>query len=187
MTPWPGGGGSGSSRSWMSSPARRWPSRSIPRCQAGGWCGCWSGWSPSAGRRTRSSGQRTGAGGEGLDQWAYERGVWLRFIEPGKPVQNAFVESFHGRLRDECLDRHWFVGLRDARQTVEAWRQDYNRARPHSALGYRPPEEFRQAFEASRNQAAGMGRTLIMHGPKNGGRSARLLQYGRCHRSEPDA
>jgi putative transposase len=60
--------------------------------------------------------------GKAVDQWAYERGVWLRFIEPGKPVQNAFVESFQGRLRDECLDRHWFVGLRDARHTIEAWR-----------------------------------------------------------------
>jgi putative transposase len=85
--------------------------------------------------------------GKALDQWAYERGVWLRFIEPGKPIQNAFVESFQGRLRDECLDRHWFLGLGDARHTVEAWRQDYNRARPHSALGYRSPEEFRLGFD----------------------------------------
>jgi putative transposase len=85
--------------------------------------------------------------GKAVDHWAYERGVQLRFIEPGKPVQNAFVESFHGRLRDECLDRHWFVGLSDARHTVETWRQDYNRTRPHSALGYRPPEEFRRFFE----------------------------------------
>jgi len=85
--------------------------------------------------------------GKAVDQWAYERGVWLRFIEPGKPVQNAFVESFQGRLRDECLDRHWFLGLTDARHTVEIWRQDYNQARPHSALGYRPPEEFRRVFE----------------------------------------
>lgn len=87
--------------------------------------------------------------GQVLDQWAYERGVCLRFIEPGKPIQNAFVESFQGRLRDECLDRHWFLGLADARQTIEAWRRDDHRARPHSALGYRPPEEFRQAFEAA--------------------------------------
>src|SRR5215212_9710457 len=87
--------------------------------------------------------------GRALDQWAYGRGVWLRFIEPGKPVHNAFVESFQGRLRDECLDRHWFVSLNDARHTIETWRQDYNQSRPHSALGYRPPEEFRQAFEAA--------------------------------------
>lgn len=97
--------------------------------------------------------------GKAVDQWAYERGVRLRFIEPGKPVQNAFVESFHGRLRDECLDRHWFLGLGDARRTVESWRQDYNRARPHSALAYRSPEEFRQAFEATaitRQQRVGL-------------------------------
>lgn len=85
--------------------------------------------------------------GKVVDHWAYERGVILRFIEPGKPVQNAFVESFHGRLRDECLNRHWFIGLHDARSTVERWRQDYNQTRPHSALGYRPPEEFRRCFE----------------------------------------
>ena len=84
-----------------------------------------------------------------FDQWAYERDVWLRFIEPGKPIQNAFVESFQGRLRDECLDRHWFLGLADARQTVEAWRQDYNHTRPHSALGYQSPEEFRLGFDAA--------------------------------------
>jgi putative transposase len=85
--------------------------------------------------------------GKAVDQWSYERGVRLCFIEPGKPVQNAFVESFQGRLRDECLNRHWFLGLSDARHTVEAWRDDYNRARPHSALGYRSPEEFRRTFE----------------------------------------
>jgi len=57
-----------------------------------------------------------------LDQWAYERGVRLRFIAPGKPVQNCFIESFNGRLRDECLNQHWFRNLADARQIVAAWR-----------------------------------------------------------------
>jgi putative transposase len=79
-----------------------------------------------------------------LDQWAYEHCVELRFIDPGKPVQNAFIESFNGRFRDECLNQHWFVSLAQARRLVEAWRLDYNRARPHSALGYRTPEEFAQ-------------------------------------------
>jgi putative transposase len=83
--------------------------------------------------------------GRALDQWAYQQGVRLHFIEPGKPVQNAFIESFNGRLRDECLNEHWFVSLADARQTVEAWRQDYNQNRPHSALGYRTPAAFRHA------------------------------------------
>jgi putative transposase len=77
-----------------------------------------------------------------LDQWAYERGVELRFIAPGKPSQNAFIESFNGRLRDECLNEHWFTSLADARTLIEAWRLDYNRARPHSALGYLTPSEF---------------------------------------------
>jgi putative transposase len=78
-----------------------------------------------------------------LDQWAYERGVRLRFIEPGKPVQNAFIESFNGRLRDECLNEHWFLSLPDARRVVEDWRIDYNQHRPHSSLGNLAPEEFR--------------------------------------------
>lgn len=81
-----------------------------------------------------------------VDQWAYERGVKLCFIDPGKPVQNAFSESFNGRLRDECLNEHWFLNLGDARRIIEAWREDYNRARPHSSLGYRTPEEVRSEF-----------------------------------------
>jgi putative transposase len=78
-----------------------------------------------------------------LDQWAYERAIRLRFISPGKPVQNCYIESFNGRLRDECLNQHWFWSLADARQIVEDWRLDYNRARPHSALGGLTPEEYR--------------------------------------------
>ncbi|TMG01584.1 MAG: IS3 family transposase [Chloroflexi bacterium] len=77
-----------------------------------------------------------------LDQWAYERGVRLRFIEPGKPVQNAFIESFNGRLRDECLNEHWFLTLVHAREVIEEWRIDYNQRRPHSALGNLTPLEF---------------------------------------------
>jgi putative transposase len=79
-----------------------------------------------------------------LDHWAHEQGVELRFIDPGKPVQNAFIESFNGRLRDECLNQHWFTNLADARAIVEDWRQDYNHHRPHSALGYLTPSEFHQ-------------------------------------------
>lgn len=84
-----------------------------------------------------------------LDQWAYDHGVQLRFIDPGKPVQNAFIESFNGRFRDECLNQHWFVNLGHARRIVEAWRLDYNRARPHSSLGYLTPDEFAQKICAS--------------------------------------
>jgi putative transposase len=78
-----------------------------------------------------------------LDQWAYERGVKLRFIAPGKPVQNCYIESFNGRLRDECLNQHWFRSLADAKQIVEEWRLDYNQARPHSSLGGLTPQEYR--------------------------------------------
>jgi len=76
-----------------------------------------------------------------FDQWADQNGIELDYIEPGKPVQNAVMESFNGRFRDECLNSHWFSSLEDARQTIEAWRIDYNQERPHSALGYRTPEE----------------------------------------------
>lgn len=79
-----------------------------------------------------------------LEEWAYQHTVTLHFIDPGKPIQNAHCESFHGRLRDECLNEHWFLGLSDARRIVEDWRQDYNRERPHSALGYQTPVEFAQ-------------------------------------------
>lgn len=78
-----------------------------------------------------------------LDAWAYAHGVELVFIDAGKPAQNAVVESFNGRMRDECLNLHWFHTLEDARATIEAYRQDYNCVRPHSALGYRTPEEVR--------------------------------------------
>jgi putative transposase len=82
--------------------------------------------------------------GRALDQWAYTRGVRLHFIAPGKPVQNAHIESFHGRFRDECLNESSFVTLADARRIIEAWRQDYNAVRPHRSLGYLTPEEFEQ-------------------------------------------
>ena len=91
-----------------------------------------------------------------LDQWAYEHRVELRFIDPGKPVQNAFIESFNGRFRDECLNQHWFASLAQARRIVEAWRVDYNRARPHSALGYRTPEEFAQRAADTAHEPAGL-------------------------------
>jgi putative transposase len=80
--------------------------------------------------------------GEALDQWAAAHGVTLQFIDPGKPIQNAFAESFNGRFRDECLNESWFVSLADAQRTIEAWRVDYKVARPHSGLAGRTPEEF---------------------------------------------
>ena len=74
--------------------------------------------------------------------WSQSTGVRLRFIEPGKPIQNAYAESFLGRFRDECLNEHWFGSLNEARHTIEAWRRHYNEHRPHSALGYQTPEAY---------------------------------------------
>lgn len=82
-------------------------------------------------------------------EWSERTGVRLRFIEPGKPVQNAFVESFNGRFRDECLNQHWFRSIRHAREEIAAWRHHYNTQRPHSALGYRSPAEFLAATAPS--------------------------------------
>ena len=80
--------------------------------------------------------------GRALDEWAHRRGVKLEFIRPGKPVENAFIESFNGRIRQECLNQHWFLDLDDARRTIEAWRISYNTNRPHSGIGGRTPAEF---------------------------------------------
>ncbi len=77
-----------------------------------------------------------------LEEWAYRRSVQLDFIRPGKPVENAFIESFNGRLRDECLNVHQFASLGDAQAIIEAWRRDYNQRRPHSSLGHLTPNEF---------------------------------------------
>jgi putative transposase len=86
--------------------------------------------------------------GKALDAWAYRRGVKLHFIRPGKPVENAYIESFNGKFRDECLNEHWFDGLNHARREIEAWRQDYNTVRPHSALGNLTPAAFAAAAQA---------------------------------------
>ena len=80
--------------------------------------------------------------GKALDEWAYRRGVKLNFIRPGKPIENAFAESFIGRLRDECLNENWFINLTHARDIIESWRIDYNEDRPHGSLGGLSPNEF---------------------------------------------
>jgi putative transposase len=81
-----------------------------------------------------------------LDAWAYRNSVQLEFSRPGKPTDNAFAESFNGRLRDECLDQHWFTSLEEVRQTVEAWRIDYNTERPHRALNQQTPAAWEAAW-----------------------------------------
>jgi putative transposase len=97
-----------------------------------------------------------------LDRWAYENGVTVDFSRPGKPTDNAFVESFTGRLRDECLNTHWFLSLDDARAKIEAWRRDYNESRPHTALGWLTPNEY--AASAGVNPGGCRPETRIMPG-----------------------
>ena len=77
-----------------------------------------------------------------LDQWAQANGVKLLLIQPGKPTQNAYVESFNGKFRDECLNENWFVSLDHARAVISEWRRDYNEVRPHSSLGKKTPAQF---------------------------------------------
>ena len=83
-----------------------------------------------------------------LDAWAYAHQVDLAFSRPGKPTDNGYIERFNGKLRDECLNSHWFTSLDDARAILEVWRCDYNEARPHSALGQLTPVDFAQRSTA---------------------------------------
>ena len=82
-----------------------------------------------------------------LDKWAYDHHVTLNFSRPGKPTDNAIIESFNGRFREECLNTHWFLSLEDAKTKIEAWRNHYNESRPHMALGYQTPKEFMDLHE----------------------------------------
>ena len=86
-----------------------------------------------------------------LDAWAYRRGVQLVFSRPGTPTDNAYIEAFNSRFRDECLDQHWFASLEEARQTIEAWRLEYNGQRPHGALGHLTPAEFEARWHWERD------------------------------------
>jgi putative transposase len=83
--------------------------------------------------------------GQAMDYWAHQTGVKLDFIRPGRPVENGYIESFNGRLRDECLNVEVFLDLADAQSKIESWKHDYNQQRPHSALADRTPQEFAQA------------------------------------------
>lgn len=84
-----------------------------------------------------------------MDAWAYRHGIHLDFIRPGKPVENGYIESFNGRLRDECLNVNLFFSLEDVKEKLEVWREDYNQARPHSALGDEAPKAFAAAWSKS--------------------------------------
>ena len=84
--------------------------------------------------------------------WCEQHNILLRFIDPGKPMQNGYVESFNGRFRDECLNANWFLSLARARATIESGRCDYNGERPHSALDYRTPNAFAALFAQAAEQ-----------------------------------
>jgi len=90
-----------------------------------------------------------------MDQWAYRAGVKLDFSRPGKPTDNAYIESFNGRLRQECLDVHWFDSIGEAREKIEKWRRDYNQQRPHSALGNQTPEAYKKDWQRTRGPNCG--------------------------------
>ncbi len=91
---------------------------------------------------------------QAMDLWAYRSGAKIDFSRPGKPTDNAYVESFNGTFRSECLDTHWFADLKEAKQLIEAWRQEYNESRPHRSLGDRTPSEFASQIAASRDLTA---------------------------------
>jgi len=98
--------------------------------------------------------------GMALDQWSYLNGVRHIFIRPGKPQQNCYVESFNGKLRDECLNEHWFDSVGHAREIVEKWRIDYNEVRPHYSLNQKTPSEY--ADEVAASPLGGSGKNQII-------------------------
>jgi len=92
--------------------------------------------------------------GQVLDAWAYQANVNLSFIRPGKPNENAYIESFNGKFRDECLNEHWFITMAQARRVIELWRIEYNTERPHSSIGNITPEEYAEKLMAKINDEA---------------------------------
>ncbi len=109
-----------------------------------------------------------------MDLWAYHNRVQIDFSRPGKPTDNAHVESFNGTLRAECLDVHWFATLTEAKQVIESWRREYNDSRPHRSLGERTPSELPKTHLESvtgKGDRSETGESLIIPGQKMGGRS----------------
>jgi putative transposase len=104
-----------------------------------------------------------------MDRWAYERGVELDFSRPGKPTDNARVESFNGRLRQECLNAHWFLSMEDAKTRIEAWRKDYNESRPTRRQdGSRPPNSPAAADCNRQRRSLRSRRFLLLNGTRTG-------------------
>ena len=97
-----------------------------------------------------------------VDEWADRNGVKLDFIRLGKPVENAYIESFNGRLRQECLEENWFTSMQDAREKIEAWRVDYNEHRPHTSLGNETPREFAAQWGAISDREGGSFLTILL-------------------------
>lgn len=85
-----------------------------------------------------------------MDEWAYRKGIKLEFIRPGKPMEKGYIESFNGKLREECLNQNWFESIEEARSKIKQWREEYNEYRPHSALGQETPSAFQQQWQLSR-------------------------------------
>lgn len=112
--------------------------------------------------------------------WNIEHKIELIHIQPGKPMQNGIVESFHGRLRDECLNISWFWNLFDARHKIEAWRTEYNESRPHSSLGYRTPNAFAQQFAASPSRSSDSAAADLPQGRALRAAAPALTQAPRC-------
>ena len=108
--------------------------------------------------------------------WCVERRVQVIHIQPGKPTENAHVESFHGRLRDECLNASWFWNLFDARRKIAAWQEHYNTRRPHSSLGYRTPQQFAQLWSASPSTGIYTGEPALGQGSPAGSLRSALTQ-----------
>jgi putative transposase len=112
-----------------------------------------------------------------LEAWAEEEGVALYFIDPGKPNQNSRIESFNGRFRAECLDQEWFISLAEARRTIEDWRRSYNSKRPHSSLGYLPPNTWAkrhlEAINAAKSTSLPLPGNAILGIPPSTNREGR--------------
>ena len=103
-----------------------------------------------------------------LDLWAYAKGVELDFSRPGKPTDNAFIESLNGKFRAECLNAHWFMNLADARRKCESWRIDYNTCRPHSSIGYNVPADLMKGSGHHAHLEPNRRNFLTPTGPRNG-------------------
>src|SRR5262249_38686400 len=121
-----------------------------------------------------------------LDLWAYWNGVQLDFSRPGKPTDNALIESFNGKLRQECLNQHWFLSLEDAREKIEGWGGEYNQHRPHSALGNRTPSKFATSARALQTRLARSASALVDGGSKRRrGGSVAAVEFDGAHECIP--